>query len=333
MDLLRGTMTKKTKLKEASTRKLKEKDGTKKEYFLPTANVVWLKETPTSRRRKFSLQGDNIRQEKRDNYLLIGFDTEFQAPSDHVDNKKVEAGQAKYEVLSYQFFAENDSGETWSGITIPDQGQRMSLGEFIVFVIGKGIRDHGVMNVPSNIMLVGHYNRADLPAFREKGDILWKLTNIRKSFITLGLPLSIRILFSNRKGDFVELKTYVRDTILLAPEGKKSLAEVGKLVGFKKIKLANNPADELTFKKNMKIVRDNKWDLFRDYALLDAEICVRYFKFLTKLYRNLTGRKILPSTLSSIGTNLLIDGWKSQLPAINEQDIVGKESFTETIWN
>jgi hypothetical protein len=115
----------------------------------------------------------------------------------------------------------------------------MSLGEFIVFVIGKGIRDHGIKDVPSNIMLVGHYNRADLPAFREKEDLLWKLTNIRKSFITLGIPLSIRILFSNKEEDFVELKTYVRDTILLAPEGKKSLAEVGKLVGFEKIKLAD----------------------------------------------------------------------------------------------
>jgi hypothetical protein len=55
----------------------------------------------------------------------------------------------------------------------------------------------------------------------------------------LGIPLSIRILFSNKEEDFVELKTYVRDTILLAPEGKKSLAEVGKLVGFEKIKLAD----------------------------------------------------------------------------------------------
>jgi DNA polymerase type B, organellar and viral len=209
----------------------------------------------------------------------------------------------------------------------------MSLGEFIVFVIGKGIRDHGIIDVPSNIMLVGHYNRADLPAFREKEDLLWKLTNIRKSFITLGIPLSIRILFSNKEKDFVELKTYVRDTILLAPEGKKSLAEVGKLVGFEKIKLADNPADELTFKKNMKIVRDNKWDLFRDYALLDAEICVQYFKFLTKLYRDLTGVKLLPSTLSSIGIDLLIDGWKSRLPPVNVDEIVGKESSTETIWN
>ena len=41
-------------------------------------------------------------------------------PNDPVDNIAVKAGLAKYEVLSYQFFAENDTGETWSGITIPD---------------------------------------------------------------------------------------------------------------------------------------------------------------------------------------------------------------------
>jgi hypothetical protein len=308
-------------------------DKKKKEYFLPAVSAVWMKEDPKSRKRQFSFQHKHVRQEKRDSYLLIGFDTEFQTPSDPVDNTKVQAGRAKYEVLSYQFFAENDTGETWSGITIPDQGQRMSLGEFIVFVIGKGIRDHGIVVVPSNIMLVGHYNRADLPAFREKEHFLWKLKNIRKSFISLGLPLSIRVFFSNSEEDFVELKTYVRDTILLAPEGKKSLAEVGKLVGFKKIKLADDPAVELNFKKNMKIVRENKWELFRDYALLDAEICVRYFKLLTKLYRGLTGDKVLPSTLSSIGINLLIDGWKSQSPPLNVDEIVGKESSTETIWN
>ena len=311
-------------------------DGKKKkknEYFLPTSSKVQIREAPTSRERQFSLRSNNFRQEKRENYLLIGFDTEYQIPNDPVDNIAVKAGQAKFEVLSYQFFAENDTGDTWSGIAIPDQGQRMSLGEFIVFAIGKGIRDHGVKTVPTNIMLVGHYNRADLPAFREKEDILWKLNNIRKSFITLGIPLSIRIFFSEKKEDFVELKTYVRDTILLAPEGKKSLAEVGSLVGFEKIKLADNPADELTFKRNMKIVRDNKWDLFRRYALLDAEICVQYFKFLTKLYRDLTGEKILPSTLSSIGINLLIDGWRSQSPPVDVEDLIGKEHIIETIWN
>ena len=310
-----------------------KKETKTKEYFLPTANEVWLKEAPTSRRRKFSLRGDNVRQEKRDSYLLIGFDTEFQTPSDPVDNLTVEAGQARYEVLSYQFFAENDTGETWSGIAIPDQGQRMSLGEFIVFVIGKGIHDHGIIDVPSNIMLVGHYNRADLPAFREKDDILWKLTNIRKSFITLGLPLSVRVSFTATEDDFVELKLYVRDTILLAPEGKKSLAEVGKLVGFPKISLADDPATELIFKKNMKIVRENNWDLFREYALADAEICVRYFKTLAKQYKSITGEKIIPSTLSSIGINLLISGWKSQSPPVNVEEMVGKESSTETIWN
>jgi hypothetical protein len=96
-------MAKQTKLKAASPGKLTELTNgkkKKKEYFLPTANELWLKETPTSRRRKFSLQGDNVRQEKRDSYLLIGFDTEFQTPSDPVDNITVQEGRARYEVLS-----------------------------------------------------------------------------------------------------------------------------------------------------------------------------------------------------------------------------------------
>ena len=209
----------------------------------------------------------------------------------------------------------------------------MSFGEFVVFAIAKGIKDCKIKTIPSNIILVGHYNRADLPAFSERGDILWKLNNIRKSFITLGLPLSVRISFSDLEDDFVELKVYVRDTILLAPEGKKSLAEVGKLVGFEKIKLADDPATELIFKRNMKIVRENNWDLFKRYALADAEICVKYLNVLTEKYRSLTGEKIIPSTLSSIGIRLLIDGWNSQLPPVNVEQIVGKESSTETIWN
>jgi hypothetical protein len=67
----------------------------------------------------------------------------------------------------------------------------------------------------------------------------------------------------------------------------------------KQVKLHEDPAIELNWKRNIKMVRDNMWPLFREYALLDAEISALYFERLTQLYRAVTGSRMIPTALSS----------------------------------
>jgi hypothetical protein len=51
------------------------------------------------------------------------------------------------------------------------------------------------------------------------------------------------------------------------------------------------------------------------------------------MYRSLTGEAFIPTTLSSIGIKMLVDGWSKRTPPIDTEEMVGKEKWTETIWN
>jgi DNA polymerase type B, organellar and viral len=207
----------------------------------------------------------------------------------------------------------------------------MRLGEFLTFVVAKGISSGAIKHVPTSIILVGHYNRADLTMFEERKDVLKRLKNIRKSFIAGRSPLKFRYEFSKEENDFIELNVSVQDTILLAPAGKKSLAQIGTLVGCAKKTLSDDPEIERNLKKNMACVLENDWELFKEYAIADAEICVRYYKKINQLYRSLIEDHVAPATLSSIAVNMLLSEWENSSANINE--MVGKEVVKDKVFN
>jgi hypothetical protein len=111
----------------------------------------------------------------------------------------------------------------------------------------------------------------------------------------------------------VELKVYLRDTMLLAPAGRKSLAALGELVGVPKMMLHETRQGDLRLKRQMKWVRANNPTLFREYALLDAKISALYFREVTRVYQEATGAEFVPSLLSTIGVKILQDEWRSRI--------------------
>src|SRR6476661_10847859 len=66
-------------------------------------------------------------------WAIIGFDTEYVTPDAPSSRDDIREGRAKYRVLSYQFHCLLPSGEAWSGITVPPDGDRMSTAELVVF--------------------------------------------------------------------------------------------------------------------------------------------------------------------------------------------------------
>lgn len=293
-------------------------DSAPTEYRLPKESILppWDKKSP---------------EEQKWKRLLVGFDTEYQSFKELFTSDDVKKKQAKYEVLSYQFYADNTSLIT-TGIVIPDAHKRISFTEFIVYIAAK-IAAKGEM-VPRSIILVGHYNKADFPAFDDRDQVFKKLSNIRNSLVSRSYPVSVRVFFSDQKDDFIELKVYVRDSILLAPAGQKSLAAVGSLLKIEKKKLDEDPQVELDLKRNMKVVRDNKWPLFKEYAIVDAEISAKYFDAMMALYRETTGIiGGIPSALSNIGVTLLRKEWGDRRPPLDRLEAIGKELFKEQVWN
>ncbi len=299
------------------------------------------KVSPDSKGKAGSKPKKAKKQTVPDDYLILGFDTEFVAPP-RLTLKEIRegistlaAGVGKNQILSYQFAAIGPKGEKWSGIACTDTNDgvddsRLSIGEFIVFALGSGLRSGVIKSIPSKIYLAGHFTRADFTAFSDFKSMTQVLSNIRGTFATTEIPLTIEINFPKHAA--VELNLYMRDTMLLTPQSSKNLRAVGELVGLPKIHLHTNPDKDQRLKEQMDVVRRTKWDLFRRYAIRDAEICAEYLKRISDKQIELTGVKRVTPTLTGIGVKLLLKIWDERGPNAS-LDILGKEEIVERTYS
>lgn len=300
------------------------------ELHLTAVPHVEIRLAPGEPKTTFRVSKDDFVDGKRSAYLLCGFDTEYQ--SYRFDQEDIRSGKAKYEVLSYQFYADNRQGYQWEGIAVPDTRQRLSLTEFLIFMLGAAAA--AGQKLQRTIVMVGHYTRADLPAFSDRGQLWNHLNNVRNSLVSPSVPINVRIPFGADKDDdenTVELKVYVRDTMLLAPAGRKSLSQLGDMIGEQKIKLADNAEDELLLKQSMKAVREQDWPKFKQYALRDAKVSALYFERVAEQYRSLTENEFIPNSLSSIGVTLAKQDWISR--DLDPLAMVGREELQEPYWD
>lgn len=242
-------------------------------------------------------------------YLIIGFDTEFKTPNHWLNRDEILAGEGKYKVVSYQFHCITPEGIEWNGICCPDKGERLTLNEFVIFALGDGARNHSITNIPTTIYLVGHFTRADIPAFADFKSLQNYLSNVRSTFITIDSGKQIHLDFPETNP--ISLKLMFRDTMLLTPQTSKSLSGIGELVGVPKLRLGNSEKEHRALIENMDKTINTHWDSFRAYAIQDASICAKYMLSICKLYEEVTGERKVPITLSSIGVRLLQNKWKS----------------------
>lgn len=305
--------------------------GTKKAVEIPP-NKIWQYSSEKE------LKSCKKKAEKRP-ILLIGFDTEFQSP-EAITREQIAEGEGKYKVLSYQYYCKilNESDEEglveleWEGLCVPeinDDGteKRLKLSEFILLALGAGFDEYQNLFIPEEVYLVGHFTKADLPAFSDFGEFTKvELDNIRRTLVDL--KGSIRYQFydeDNEDNPFCNIDINLRDTILLAPTMAKSLADLGEIVGFKKLKLADDVNEDKKLKSNMEQYRNENWDRFREYAIRDSVVCVKYFEKVLQNNFEITGKYNVPFTLSSIGTDLVIAGWISD--GENYLELLGKEQI------
>lgn len=267
--------------------------------------------------------------DKPADYLIIGFDTEFKTPDYHLTRDQIELGKAKYRVLSYQFSARFPDGTAWDGICCTEEDERMSLAEFIVFALGAGVQTGRIPKFPKIIYLVGHFTRADIPAFADFKDQANYLSSVRNTFINIDKSLPIRI--SHEDGEVSLLNVMIRDTMLLTPQSSKSLRALGDMLKMPKLML---DADTKTHKyliSNMHLARVERWESYRAYAIMDAEICARYAEKIISEYKKITGKTKLPVTLTSIGVDLLLKKWVEDLK-IPRLEVIGKQEVKTRVY-
>ncbi len=264
-----------------------------------------------------------------DDYLIIGFDTEFKTPD--IPPKKFDPDgiyspeDYKYTVLSYQFYCsfEGNIECEWEGIIYPKNNERISFEQYIETAIDKGFDEKKIFDVPSNIILACHFTRADIPSFVNSSDLYKKLINVRSTFINE---------FAGTEFDYrgKKITIFLRDTMLLSATGT-SLRSIGNLVDVEKKTLDPDPKRHLQKIRNMDRVLLEEPANFEKYAINDALICVRYIQKILEVTKSVLNESSLPLTLTSIGVNLLLDSWERR--GINKLNILGKEVISQRVWS
>ena len=144
--------------------------------------------------------------------------------------------------------------------------------------------------------LIAHLTPADLSMLSDFNSIKEELSIVNGSFITLGKPLKI-----------YGKNIHIRDTMLLAPGGSKSLASIGKLYGedFNKISISQNELEDM----QGFLQRDK--EKFVEYALRDALISLIHACWMEEFNFKIGGMGI-PISLSSIGRSYVKAVWKEE---------------------
>lgn len=236
----------------------------------------------------------NSKSDQNAAYLIVGFDTEFKTPENPVTLDELKAGSAKYTVLSYQVHCSvydpaQPNAKEWSAICYPEAGDRIKLADLLALAFWKGISTGAVETLPTRIYVVGHFTRADVPAFADFKDLTSQISAVRSTFTSVDKGIKLATAFDD--GSAVEKLVILRDTMLLTPATSKSLWELGSLVGVPKIHIDPDPERELFYKKNMDVLLQDKPDLFEQYAINDALICVKYLERLIEMYAGILGKR------------------------------------------
>jgi hypothetical protein len=246
-------------------------------------------------------------------------------------------------------------------ITVTTVG-RLTLANFLIWVLGEGKRNGHVQGkLPYQVFLVGHFTRADLCMFKDFQRISKYLTTIRNTFTTESntrtdyIPIKIKESSRGGRKEAFEIHVSIRDTMLLTPTAKKSLRAIGEMLqatedeeckkdpsrvreNFEKLDLKalklQHPKHGVNVYEDMEWVRDNHWIKFREYAIQDCFIVVRYLEQLMKRYYDLTKSSRIPVTLSSIGVDLMIKQWNEAHPLETgvKNRLLGREVVERLKW-
>ena len=203
----------------------------------------------------------------------------------------------------------------------PERRHRLSLSTLLGRILSKAIPEI-LPDIPKRLTLITHYGRGDLAACRDFGRIKRQVDALGGAFTSTHgaahmplefdpksglpderlprLPDRKRVRVADPSGRSQEVAVVFRDTSLLVVEdAKRSLDEIGRLVGVPKVELP-----EGYDKARMDLfLRDHK-GLAERYLRTDLEIPALYFRRLRDLLRSI-GLRDVPPTLGACAVALL----------------------------
>lgn len=228
--------------------------------------------------------------------------------NDTTDNKIFEIPEYKGELLiSSDIESDTDSDNVYDSLN-----KKISRQFMTTFT-----SDRVSVTKIKNNYFIAHLTNADLSILNDFDLIKDNLDIVNKSFITLGKPF----VYQNSR-------IFIRDTMLLAPAGNKSLESIGKLYGEKNHKKSLSREEIL----DMSLLLKNDKQKFQDYAIKDAEITLIHALWMENFNWQINDIGI-PITLSSLGSKYVKNEWAKQLYEgyqIHPQFLIGDASIVQT---
>lgn len=144
--------------------------------------------------------------------------------------------------------------------------------------------------------LIAHLTQADLSMLSDFEKLKEDLSIVNGSFVTLGKPLK-----------YCGRNIHIRDTMLLAPGGGKSLANIGRLYGgvLNKIEISKHDLEDM----QGFLARDKT--KFTEYALRDALISLIHASWVEDFNFKIGGVGI-PISLSALGRSYVKSVWRDE---------------------
>ena len=241
--------------------------------------------------------------------LFIGFDAEWKLLS-----------MGRNRLLSVQFYIYGPTGETFTNVLEfvgpRAENSRPSLAEALSALLDEAEEACVFEEWPSEVVLCGHFVRADLPVFRDFKQFRHQLKGINGTLATVGKPVSLKLSMSDEQSERLKSRySYVLDdnfdprwlsvrivdsSRLVAPG--TSAEKLGDWLGVRKISL---PSGYL--KSEMDRFQRERPEQFREYGLRDAQISVLFVlwtMWFCDRYLGMTDQRKLPVTASGISVRL-----------------------------
>lgn len=251
-----------------------------------------------------------------DSDLVIAYDTEYTSASPfnselkHTDNQLVSmqylvwAPKTNLVAAGIEYFPAPTSVEeakshkrrrvTFSGM----------IGRVLHGAEKAGLFSGGISkNQKINIVIVSHFNRADLPAFRDSSSLFRKTDLIQGCLVTIGHPVTARVNVGPRRQSTISV-TFL-DTRTIAADGAKSLEKIGDELKFNKLSVPS-VIDEIGAEvpgiERMDLCAQQHREAFEAYALRDCAVALEWLRQVNKFALD-WGVELTPRTIASLGVN------------------------------
>ena len=214
----------------------------------------------------------------------FAIDTEWQSPPDERDAPEkvaLDRQEGWNELLCYSACL-RIGGEELSGVyhiadeNSFDRRKRLTLRKLVAEALmdadARGLIGPSVRAI--DLAVVFHFSVADIFGFRArraKEHITSRCECIRGCYATIKMRHQLPRFDVRLPGRTVKVFLHVRDTMLLAPAGSRSLAALGEAIGLPKLDLPDGAIEK------MREYRQKDPETFGAYALRDAVITARYY--------------------------------------------------------